>query len=153
MTSRLSVLILDDWQGRHDRIQDVLDTLPGVEITYQRRYAPEQVQPTDWHWADVVFLDHDMCLGPLKVGSLSAPCPSTGVALSGCACPTGFDAVQALIRSGARPQCIIHSANPAGAQRMQFVLLDHQYDVHVAPISSWSTVAPSALFRKWGLYR
>lgn len=141
------VLIVDDWQWRHDRIKRVVCGLPGLTFEFRHRYAPSQVSDDDWRWAQFVFLDHDMCLAPFGM-----PCPSnTDTYPESCRCPTGVDAVRALVRSNSHPWCVVHSANPVGGANMTRILLDHGYRVVNSPVHTWAGTAPAALHRLWGL--
>lgn len=151
----MQILILDDWESRHKLIKNMLAKLP-VYPQLVHRYAPEQVSLRDWHSADIVFFDHDMCVAPEGENCPRPVLPAqrgTNGFNPDCNCPTGMNAVHALIASGAMPQCVVHSGNIVGGRRMAQKLKDFGFPVVWTPVITWGTSLPTELHKVLGLTR
>lgn len=144
----LRVLIVDDWQHRHDTIVDRVRRA-GMRAEFRHRTGPGRVTDDDLAWAHVAFLDHDMCQrGVTAAGILvdpddDMPCQAP-VAIGGnsldlhCGCPTGTDLVRRMAESEARPAVVVHTANTVEAPRMVAALADAGSLVRAMPASRWT---------------
>lgn len=129
----MNILIIDDAQSRHDAIVGFYrahwPTHPSYPHRFEHRYRPRAVSRHDLAWADIVWLDHDMCRSSPRDGVAwgrdGAPCPEPAPR-GGCGCPTGVDVARRLVRDvapDARPVAVVvHSANTAGAANIVAVL-------------------------------
>lgn len=148
----MNVLIIDDWQFRHDLITDGLSRSKGT-FEVEHRFSPDDTHPTDYRWADVLFLDHDMCCAPE-----GEPCPQpnghgngSNCLNKGCGCPTGMDAVRALLAQPKRPHVVVHSDNLTEGKRMVNILRGHGVSAEWSPATGWPNLIRSTLYKTWGL--
>ncbi len=146
----MNILIIDDWQSRHDLITYGLSRSGGT-FEFEHRFSPEDTHPTDYRWADVLFLDHDMCCAPE-----GEPCPQpnghgkgSNCLNKGCGCPTGMDAVRALCAQPTRPHVVVHTGNPTAGIRMSEILHAHGFSVVRSPEPGWDSLLSSTLYKTW----
>ncbi|KKW12780.1 MAG: hypothetical protein UY48_C0009G0013 [Candidatus Gottesmanbacteria bacterium GW2011_GWB1_49_7] len=125
----MRVVVIDDWDNRHNWITSLFSQfdIQNVDITHFK--CPNQVRDQDIWDADLVCLDHDMCVweeaGDLKGGLIvSLECPNTDRAHGlnmlnpHCGCPTGRDTVEQIIRLGANTKVWVHTSNHIGGPVM-----------------------------------
>jgi len=141
-----NVLIVDDSHARHATILTMLGKVAPLKgWTIVSRYSPAGVSDAELVQADIVFLDHDMCLGshPIDEPSplpLANFCPTSGES-ERCTCPTGLDLAERLCdllspepgHRAARPAVVVHSANVIGRGRMTDLLRGRFREVYTVP--------------------
>lgn len=138
----MNILTVDDLEGRHESIAFRLRPLVA---TYRRRYHADDPTDADLAWADVVFLDHDMCQRDYRGGIVLEPdpkrnCPNPiGKAgpLAACGCPSGANLARRMAEGVARPRVVVHTANPPGGAEMVATLERAGFRVLYAPASRW----------------
>ena len=143
----LRVLTVDDYESRHERIVREM-TRAGVRAEFRHRYGPARVTDDDIAWAQLVWLDHDMCqrcytaAGIVIVPDEGAPCPApvergTNALDLHCGCLTGMDLVRRMVALPHRPTVFVHTANPAAGPEMVRSLTDGRFRVGYMPASRW----------------
>lgn len=148
----MKVLIVDDWQFRHDWIHRVFRDAGVYTANFVSRYSPAEVTLDDMDGADLIFLDHDMCRSG---GDLEAPCPnpkpnSTNSLNPYCGCPTGMDMVDRIIQRGRSVKCVVHTANPPAGSRMSAALKQAGFQTAYTPAIGENMYSAQALARIWG---
>lgn len=149
----MHVLIVDDWQFRHDWIRGVFAQGGVIDITFTSRYSPSEVTLDDLDRAGMIFLDHDMCKAP---DGVACPNPvrigtSTNSLNAGCGCLTGMGMVERIIHRGKPMRCVVHTANiPAGKRMTQALRVEGHRAVNT-PAIDCSNLLPSTLLKEWGL--
>lgn len=96
----MNILTVDDLEGRH---QSIAFRLQPLKATYRRRYHADDPSDDDFAWADVVFLDHDMCQQDYRGGIVLEPDPKRNCPnpvgksgpLAACGCPSGANLARA----------------------------------------------------------
>lgn len=148
----MNVLIVDDWQNRHLKIKSAFN-LGGRYSDFRDRYSPTEVTIEDLEWADVVFLDHDMCKAPEGLGCPNPCRPGTSANFldEGCGCPTGMDLVNTMTsKEGLKKlKCVVHTANPTGGKNMAQSLFGMGFPTAWSPVPTWDNLLPSTLFKLW----
>ena len=143
------VLVVDDWQTRHDKIKKEMYKAR-FQLSWRNRMNPDEVTEDDLKWATLIFLDHDMCQrGITEAGLLvfdeSRPCPNPieqgrNALDPKCGCPTGMDLVRRICALPYRPAAVVHTGNTVEAPNMTRTLQDAGFRVMAMSASRWNTV-------------
>lgn len=148
MKPALRILIVDDDQGRHDRI--VREVRKWSAAEFRHRHGATWVDDDDLAWARVVFLDHDMCERVFSRWIYSPdnarPCPAP-TAAGHCGCATGMDLVRLMASLPYRPSVVVHTANPVAAPEMARTLLDAGFQAVRMAATAWGQCDWRALIR------
>jgi hypothetical protein len=120
----------------------------GVEADIVHRLNVAAVRlPDDVEAADVLFLDHDLCMaGDDGV----APCPVTRNPYE-CRCPDGRELTDRIIALGIVRPVVIQSANVACGPEMLRRFVVAGWPVVYAPVMTWLGMEPKALVRRMRL--
>lgn len=142
----MRILFVDDLTSRVDQLRDLLDQAHVEAAIDHRRAVREVAVPADIHAADVLFLDHDLCVAG---GATLKPCPASGNVYQ-CFCPDGRDLVRRILASGVPPRrVVVHSANPTDGAQMAQMLRDAGWPVVYAPVGTWAGVTATGLLRRF----
>ena len=149
----MHVLIVDDWQFRHDWIRGVFAQGGVTGTIFTSRYSPAEVTLDDLDRAGMVFLDHDMCRAPEGV---ACPNPvrhgtSTNSLNASCGCQTGMHMVERIIHRGKPMRCIVHTANIPAGKLMTQMLRTMGHRAINTPALDCSNLVPSNLLNEWGV--
>lgn len=127
----MRVVVIDDWDDRHRRITSLFSQIGRFQrdaVFAHFRY-PGHVKDQDVWDADLICLDHGMCLWEepgVSVGGLitNLECPNKDRAHGlnmlnpHCGCPTGRDTVEQIVRLGTNAKMWVHTSNHIGGPIM-----------------------------------
>lgn len=144
----MRIIIVDDMSNRHYVI--LRECLKAQLVTELRsHYTAKSVSlGGDLSWAELVFLDHDMCeMTELNQhGAKLTRCPAaTEGGIAACRCQTGLDVVRRMVALPNRPAVVVHSLNPVGAKQMAEELAAAGFKVALVPV----TKVKAAFLAKW----
>lgn len=115
----MNILFVDDSVERFELFSRALKH-ENIHILW--RTNPIYMTIPDVMCADIIFLDHDMCL--YEQNGERCRCRRRN---EGCDCPNGTDAVRFLVEQNFGGSVVIHTSNPVGASSME----QHLWAFHI----------------------
>lgn len=130
------VVIIDDWAERHTKIKKLLSEAHS-DLTFVDYRFPAEVNLEALFKADLICLDHDMCIGgALGLSGCPHPThnpPGTNMLDPYCGCSTGQYIVEALIQNVSYRNVWVHTSNFIQGPKMERQLVSNNF---------WATWTP-----------